>query len=137
MVVKRRYASGSKVEQKTVKDQMVKPASRLREARVRIVAARAATPHITEAKGVLSRAPESLEVNHLGQNAPGRAPETHRSNHKNHQTIKRNDKRRDGHRGVGNYSVERSLPEMSREQNITADKSQYQDENDHEAGASD
>src|SRR5215470_19401270 len=112
MVVKRRYASGSKVEQETVKDQMVKPAARLREARVRIVATRAATPHITEAKGVLGRTPESLKVNHVGQNAAGRPPETHRSNHKHHQTIKRDDKRRNCHRGVGNDSVKCSLPEM-------------------------
>src|SRR5262249_4836497 len=116
---------------------MVKPASRLREALVRIVAARAATPHITQAKSVLGRAPESLKVNHVGQNAAGRAPETHRSNHKDHQTIKRDDKQRDSHRSVGNDSVKCSLPEMDREQNIPSDKSQHQDENDHEASASD
>src|SRR5215831_13303055 len=119
MVVKRRYASGSKVEQETVKDQVVKPASRLREGRVRIVAARAATPHITQAKSVLGRAPESLKVNHVGQNAAGRAPETYRSNHKDHQTIKRDNNRRDSHRSVGNHSIECSFPEMSREQKIT------------------
>src|SRR5262249_61847647 len=105
MVVKRRHASGSKVEQETVKDQVVKPASRLREGRVRIVAARAATPHITQAKSVLARAPESLKVNHVGQNAAGGAPETHRSTHKDHQTIKRDNKRREMHGSVGKHPI--------------------------------
>src|SRR5262245_4092460 len=115
----------------------MKPASRLREARVRIVAACTATLHITEAEGVLGRAPESWKVNHIGQAATGCAPETHCSNHKDHETIKRDDKRRDSHSSVRNYSVECSFPEMSREQHITSDESQHQDKNNHQARASD
>src|SRR4030095_2450449 len=103
-----------------------KPPPRLREARVRIVAAGAAAFHITESECILGRAPESFEVNHVGQSAAGFAPEADRSNHKNHQTIERNDERRDSHRSIGHPSVESSLPQVDRRTQTNSHKSPHQ-----------
>src|SRR5262245_55535488 len=102
MIVQSGDAGRSEVEQKAIKHQMMKPAARLSESRLRIVASGAAAFHIGETESVLGRAPKRVETDHLRQLTLGLAPKTHRADEQNRQSVERYEQRRYRHCDKGN-----------------------------------
>jgi hypothetical protein len=118
MIVESGNAGRTEVEQKTVKDQVMKPSARLSESRIRIIAAGAAAFHIGETECIFGRAPKRADTDHLRQMTLRLAPETLRPHEQNRQSVERHDQRWYRHRDKRNDAVESSLAQMNSEENI-------------------